>query len=275
MNRLRLALLNMYEGKPNQGMRAIREILVRYEDQLDWTEFDVRLAHEIPDDSYHIYISSGGPGNPLEGDGYWEVKWQELILKLWNHNLNTPEKHLRKHIFFICHSFQMACHLFGLGAVTRRVVTSFGVYPCHKTEAGEKDPLLQGLPDPYYVVDSRDWQLVQPRLKVFEEHGATILSLEKLRTHVEYERAIMAVRFSDEVVGTQFHPEADPYGMRIHFAKPEMRETVVKNYSLRKYTSMVENLEDPGRISLTHSTIIPNFLDNAIGVLSNPLVPTS
>ena len=36
---------------------------------------------------------------------------------------------------------------------------------------------------------------------------AQVLSLEKIRTHVEYERAIMAVRFSDEFVGTQYHPE--------------------------------------------------------------------
>jgi imidazoleglycerol phosphate synthase glutamine amidotransferase subunit HisH len=30
------------------------------------------------------------------------------------------------------------------------------------------------------------------------------------RDHVQYERAIMAVRFTDYFVGTQFHPEADP-----------------------------------------------------------------
>jgi hypothetical protein len=32
----------------------------------------------------------------------------------------------------------------------------------------------------------------------------------KIRDHVQYERAIMAVRFTDYFVGTQFHPEADP-----------------------------------------------------------------
>jgi imidazoleglycerol phosphate synthase glutamine amidotransferase subunit HisH len=40
--------------------------------------------------------------------------------------------------------------------------------------------------------------------------GAKIISLEKIRDHVQYERAIMAVRFTDYFVGTQFHPEADP-----------------------------------------------------------------
>lgn len=272
MNRLKLALLNMYEGKPNQGMRAIRELLAAFEDELEWTEYDVRLAHEVPDTSYDIYISSGGPGNPLEGDGNWDVRWRELIMNLWTHNLMETDLSRRKHVFFICHSFQMACALFHLGSITRRVVTSFGVYPCHKTADGLSDPLLQGLDDPYYVVDSRDWQLVQPRLKVFEEHGAKILSLEKMRSHVLYERAIMAVRFSEEFVGTQYHPEADPFGMKVHFEKPENREAVINNYSVRKYNDMVRNLESPERIAHTQRTIIPNFLHNAIAKLSTPVM---
>jgi aspartyl/asparaginyl beta-hydroxylase (cupin superfamily) len=37
--------------------------------------------------------------------------------------------------------------------------------------------------------------------------------LEKIRDHVQYERAIMAVRFTDYFVGTQFHPEADPVSL--------------------------------------------------------------
>ena len=197
----------------------------------------------------------------------WDFKCQNLIKNLWQHNQSNTNAAEKKHVFFICHSFQMACHLFGLGEITKRVVTSFGVYPCHKSEAGQDDPLLLGLDDPYYVVDSRDWQLVQPRLKVFHEHGAKILSLEKMRSHLTYERAIMAVRFSDEFVGTQYHPEADPFGMRAHFNKPEMRETIIQSYSVRKYNDMIRHLEDPERIAHTHRTIIPNFLRNAIAQL--------
>lgn len=269
--KLKLALLNMYEGHPNQGMRALHEILDRYKGRVDYTEFDVRSKHEIPDTSFDIYISSGGPGNPLEGDGVWEKNWQNLVDELWAHNQRTTSAHQKKHVFFICHSFQMACHHFDLGQITKRVVTSFGVYPCHKTKAGKEDSLLQDLDDPYYVVDSRDWQLIQPRLRVFKEHGATILSLEKLRTHLEYERAIMAVRFSEEFVGTQFHPEADPYGMKKHFEIPANREIILKNYSVRKYNDMMRNLEAPDHIAKTHSTIIPAFIDNAIAKLTKPV----
>lgn len=264
MAKLKLALLNMYDGFPNQGMRALHQILSAYTDVLDVVEFDVRGSHEIPDLSFDMFISSGGPGNPLEGDGVWEKNWYSLIDELWAHNQNTVKQSEKKHVFFICHSFQMACNHFELGEITRRIVPSFGVYPCHKTREGREDVLLNDLDDPYYIVDSRDWQLVQPNLKVFKEHGAVILSLEKIRTHLEYERAIMAVRFSDEFVGTQYHPEADPDGMKVHFSKPETREIILKNYSQRKYNSMMKHLEDPDRISHTYESVIPSFLKNAI-----------
>ena len=113
-----------------------------------------------------------------------------------------------------------------------------------------------------WIVES--WQLIQPDLDVFEEHGAKILSLEKIRTHVEYERAIMAVRFSDEFVGTQFHPEADAEGMAAHFQKKENRDKVIENFGEQKYEDMMLHLNDPDKIALTHSTILPAFIENAI-----------
>lgn len=267
--KIRLALLNMYDGLPNQGMRALREILDEFSDEIEYTEFDVRGKHEIPGTDFQIYLSSGGPGNPNEGDGIWDKNWYNLVDSIWNHNKAAIYPQDKKYVFFICHSFQMACAHFQLGEVTRRVVPSFGIYPCHKTAAGREDWLLEGLNDPYFIVDSRDWQLIQPKLKVFKDRGATIISLEKIRTHVEYERAIMAVRFSNEMVGTQYHPEADPQGMLLHFSKNENKEVILKNYSVRKYTAMMKSLEHPERIELTRSLIIPTFLKDSIKKLNS------
>jgi homoserine O-succinyltransferase/O-acetyltransferase len=63
---IRLAILDLYEGVENQGMRCIRAILTQYRDKnrldLVWDEFDVRLKKNIPDLNYDVYISSGGPG---------------------------------------------------------------------------------------------------------------------------------------------------------------------------------------------------------------------
>ena len=267
--KLKLAILDLNAGLPNQGMRCILDIVNQYSSNFDIQVFDVRAKCEIPDLNFDVYVSSGGPGNPLEGDGVWDVKWYELIQNIWEHNqLNYENK---KYVFFICHSFQMACNHFELAQLTKRKSSSFGVMPVHKTKAGSIDPLLS-LPDPFYVVESRDWQIVQPDLNVFKMHGAKILALEKLRTHVEYERAIMAVRFSDEMVGTQFHPEADADGMKIHFSKEENREKVINNHSIQKYDSMMSQLEEEDKIALTQKTILPKFLEFAIEVLSSQAI---
>ncbi len=251
---------------PNQGLRCIKDISSEFDDQLDWKVYDVRGENQVPDLSYDIYICSGGPGSPLL-TGEWKDRFFELIDTAWNMNQSGGTK--KKYFFFICYSFQMACEHFGVCSITNRKSTSFGIFPIHKTKAGLKDRILEGLADPYYAVDSRDWQLIQPRLKVFEEHGAKILSLETIRTHVEYERAIMAVRFSDEFVGTQFHPEADPEGMKDYFSKPEMKEKIINNFDEQKYIDMMEHLDDADKINLTHQTILPRFISNALIALNS------
>lgn len=259
-------MLDMNNGFPNQGMRCLRQIVTAYSDVLEYEEFDVRQKNEVPNLDYDIYISSGGPGNPLENRGAWTDKYFQLIDDLWHHNLEKSAR--KKYIFLICHSFQLVSRHFKLGEITKRKSTSFGVYPIHKTVKGRKDTLLAGLEDRYYAVDSRDYQLVQPRLKVFKEHGASILSLEKIRTNVEYERAIMAVRFSTEFVGTQFHPEADAEGMKKYFLEEENRNKVIVNFGIEKYEEMMTHLDDPDKIFLTHGAILPGFITHAIKALT-------
>lgn len=264
-NKIRLALLDMNNGFPNQGMRCLRKIVSAYSEVLEYEEFDVRQKNELPDLSFDIYISSGGPGNPLEEGGSWLNRFQGLVDQLWENNLKEGAN--KKYAFFICHSFQLVSLHFKLGAITKRKSTSFGVYPIHKAVGAKKDMLLSRLEDRYYAVDSRDYQLIQPRLKTFKERGAKILSIEKLRTHVEYERAIMAVRFSKEFVGTQFHPEADPEGMKAYFQEEVNRNKVIVNFGIEKYEEMMQQLDDPDKIQLTYNSILPGFIEMAIAAL--------
>jgi hypothetical protein len=61
-------------------------------------EFDVRQKNEVPDLSYDIFISSGGPGSPLESIGSdWEkvyFNWLRQVEK-WNNN----EAYIQKNTF--------------------------------------------------------------------------------------------------------------------------------------------------------------------------------
>jgi homoserine O-succinyltransferase len=262
---IKVAILDMYNGEPNQGMRCIIDIIKRFTPVVSFEIFDVRKKIELPNiKKFDIYISSGGPGNPLIGDGDWDAKYYEFIdaLNAWNSNNET-----KKHVLFICHSFQMACKHFGLAEITKRNDTSFGVMTIHKTKEGSKDPIFEGLADPFYAIDSRDYQVVQPKLSVFAKKGAKIISLEKIRDHVQYERAIMAVRFTDYFVGTQFHPEADPISFVTHLRNKQAKDKIREMKGKRKFRNMLEDLMDDDKIYRTNETLIPNFLRLAINDL--------
>ncbi|MCH2081979.1 MAG: GMP synthase [Saprospiraceae bacterium] len=262
----RLAILDMYEGTPNQGMRCIQEIVSRFDHQLaEWKVFDVRGKAEVPDLSYDIYISTGGPGSPHEGDGIWDAAFYNWLQSVWNWNV-TLNKEAKKQVFFICHSFQMAVKHFQLAEVSRRRSPSFGTFPVHMTNVGIADPLFEGLINPFWAADFRHWQVIQPNMDRIEEIGAEILALEKIRPHVPLERAIMAIRFSEDIFGVQFHPEADPDGMLKHFLDPERRKTVIEEHGEEKYLGMIEDLNDSSKIQLTHEIILPQFLNRAINI---------
>lgn len=259
----------MNNNEPNQGLRCITEIVETFHEDIDYKIFDVRAKNELPDTSYDIYISSGGPGSPLE-EGVWRQPYLQLMQQLWD--INNTDTEQKKSVFFICYSFQVMCDYFELGEIKPRRSTSFGILRVHQTKKGHNDLIFEGLNDPFYAVDSRDWQLIQPRLTVFKEHGAKILSLEKIRTHVELERAIMAVRFSNEFVGTQFHPEAEPVSMEAYFSLEENKKIVIDSFGEEKYNEMMDRMDDPEKIELTYNTILPKFIQNAITKVKQPIM---
>ena len=273
---VKVAILDLYEGFPNQGMRCIRTILANWADsndlELQSREFDVRLKNELPDTSFDIYISTGGPGDPLVSRFEdWDIAWCRWLDKMerWNANPSNPQK---KYIFFICHSFQLASRYFNIGLISKRKSTAFGVFPMHMLENGKDESVFDGLKDPFYGVDSRDYQVVQPNHDLLNEMGAKILCIEKIRPHVPYERALMAIRFNEYMIGTQFHPEADAPGMSIYLQTEEKRQTVIESHGEDKLISMLEHLEDPDKIRWTYAHILPNFLNQSIGQLQEVLV---
>jgi homoserine O-succinyltransferase/O-acetyltransferase len=264
---IRVAILDMYEGFANQGMRCIREILNQFSEahhiDLEWDEFEVRVEKQVPDLSYDIYISSGGPGSPLESEGSdWEKVYFSWFKKIEQYNNNPAHVH-KKQVFFICHSFQLICRHYNIAKVSKRRSTAFGIFPMHLLEEGRNEVIFDGLKDPFYSVDSRDYQVTEPNHNKLHRMGASILAIEKERPHVPLERAVMAIRFNQSMIGTQFHPEADAIGMSLHLQTPDKKKTVVENYGLEKWQSMIDHLNDPEKIMWTYSHILPNFLLHA------------
>ncbi|MEI9946059.1 MAG: GMP synthase [Chitinophagaceae bacterium] len=268
---IRIAILDLYEGQANQGMRCIQQIIDAWKmnNDLDvqYRIFDVRLQQQLPDTTYDIYISSGGPGDPQATRFEdWDIAWCKWLkeMELWNAN---PDNSNKKYIFFICHSFQLASRYFNAGILRKRNSTAFGVFPVHMLEDGADETVFDGLRDPFYAVDSRDYQLIRPNHDVLNKAGAKILCIEKERPHVPFERAVMGIRFNEYMIGTQFHPEADAQGMSLHLQTEEKRKTVIESYGEEKLESMLQQLNDPDKIVWTYSHVLPNFLDQSVGLL--------
>ena len=274
--KLKVAILDLYEGEPNEGMRCLRNILREFGDDsnidVQWNEFDVRLRNEVPDMSYDVFISSGGPGSPLETRySDWEKKYFGWLNEVERWNMN-PDNLQKKFVFFICHSFQLSARYYNVGIVTKRRSTAFGIFPVHMLEDGFDEPVFAGLRDPFYAVDSRDFQVIQPNYSVIEKMGAKILCIEKERPHVPYERAVMGMRFNDYMIGTQFHPEADARGMTMYLHREDKKKTIIENYGEGKWENMLDHLNDPDKILWTYSHVLPNFLNQAVEQLYGELV---
>jgi homoserine O-succinyltransferase len=264
---IRIAILDLNEGKENQGMRCIREIVNQWGEanyiNIVMEEFEVRVKQQTPGTDFDIYISSGGPGSPLESKGSeWENNYFKWISSIENWN-NKTSNFPKKHVFFICHSYQLATRYFDIAKVCKRNSNSFGVFPMHVMHEAADEVVFNGLKNPFYGVDSRDFQVIEPDLTRLKDMGAKILVLEKERPHVPLERAVMAIRFNDYFIGTQFHPEADAIGMSMYLQREDKKKGIIENFGEAKWSSMLEQLNDPDKILFTYSHVLPNFLHHA------------
>lgn len=271
-----IAVLDMNAGQPNEGMRCITtlmgEFLTKNGVKGRYDIFEVRNGQELPDlNEYDIFVSSGGPGSPLKTGAEWEIKYFGFLDSILSHNLSHAQK---KHAFLICHSFQLACLHWDVARVTKRRSTSFGIFPIYKTKSGEQEVLFKELNDPFYAVDSRDYQVVGPKEWKLDTLDGKVLCREKMRPNVPLERAVMAIRFSNEIFGVQFHPEADAEGMLRYFGKEEKRNQIVKRHGKKKYLEMITQLDDKAKIWKTNKTLIPTFLKLAAEAIDSQKLQT-
>ncbi|WP_028120831.1 type 1 glutamine amidotransferase [Epilithonimonas tenax] len=261
-NDVRIALLDMNNNHPNQGMRNIKELSKTFQKQSDDNVsveiFDVRYKNEMPNMAdFDIFLSSGGPGNPHPEGHEWENKYAGFLDQIWKHNQVNEQK---KYAFLVCHSFQLAVIHFGIANVCKRKSYSFGVMPIHKSEDAEKEFLFKNLPDPFYAVDSRAYQCIEPNQEKIDQLGMKVVALEKYRPTVHLERALMAVRFSEEIFGTQFHPEADPTGFVKNLEDEKNKTAMIETFGMEKYLETIDRMNDDDKIVLTQAQIIPRFL---------------
>ncbi len=254
---LQIAIIDMYDGSPNIGMRCIHTIINKWSKDkqltIELTTFRLRNHGEIPNDTFDIYISTGGPGSPTATvNEDWDIaytRWLEKMIAV------------QKPVFLICHSFQIACRHFELGTVGLRKSMQIGILPVHPLT---EDSLFNELQDPFFALESRHYQITAPNDENIQKMGAKIIALEKIRPQVPLERAIMAVQFSEKMYGVQFHPEADPTELTAFFNEDSTKKIVIDSFGIQKWEQIMEHLLDPNTIDTTFSNFIPNFLEKAI-----------
>ena len=272
----RIAVLDLNDGVPNLGLGSIVDLVESVQpigngdvrrptsdiQPFSVELYDVRQKREIPGIDHDVYISTGGPGSPYDGEGSaWEADYFTWLDRLHAHNLRAGANgSSKKHALFICHSFELMVRHFGLAKVTKRRSPAFGIFPVHPTEAGKEDPVIGAADDPFYAADFRNWQVVEGDYPRFAELDATLLAREKVRSHVPLDRAIMSIRVGETILGVQFHPEASPEGMGLHFMQPEKRKQVIDTYGDDAYWKVIDLLQQPETLERTYTTIIPNFL---------------
>jgi len=255
--KLKVAILDMYKGFPNQGMGNIKDILNKCD--VIWKVYDVRAKSEIPQlDEFDLIVSTGGPDSPYEGQDTWQKGYGKLLDDIVLYNSNHKQK---KYAFLICHSFQMAVLHFGLGKIKERKSTAFGIFPVHITDYGHSTELFHNLRTPIFAVDSRDWQMVEPNVVKFQDMNAKVLFLEKIRPHVKKERAIMGIEFTPEIIGFQFHPEADAEGMKYYFSQEEKMDKIIEAHGYHKYHRVMGRLEHEDKLPYTQDNFIPRFIE--------------
>jgi len=247
-NPIHIAILDLYDGSANVGMDCIMDILDDWSKKqsitIITTVFDVRVKHALPDDTYDLYLSSGGP---------------DLAYCNWLDQMFAK----KKPVLLICHSFQIACRHFDIGKVGLRKSKQLGILPIHPTA---DHAIFEALPDPFFALESRMYQITEPNDKKIESMGATIIALEKIRPQLPYERALMAVAFSDKMIGVQFHPEATKERLSTYFNTEAIKTAVVEDFSEEKWNQIIQSLEEDSKIKHTCSRFIPNFLNQMLHV---------
>ena len=98
---IRMAILDMNKNVENMGVASIERIAEQF-GVIEYEVFDVRHNEDVPGLDFDIYISTGGPGDPMVMQGNWDKKYFPLLDQLWEYNQTHEDK---KFVFFICHNY--------------------------------------------------------------------------------------------------------------------------------------------------------------------------
>jgi homoserine O-succinyltransferase/O-acetyltransferase len=276
MEPLRLSLVDMNNGVPNEAVRCFRRLFEAFSHRVRAAnpKLPVVLEHvqprnlgELPSHHADLILSTGGPGSPHDG---WEEPWCTGFRVFLDGVLDRTAQHPDRAAaaFVVCHSFEIAIQHFRFAEMTRRPDLKFAIFPAYLTEEGHQTDYLQAFGERLFTWEHRRWQAVgadAPRLRA---HNGAVLARESRPGRLDKGEALLALRFGPGLDGTQFHPEADRPGVLAWIHRPEHTTALRDAYGHSLLDRMLKTLDDPGRLARTFALLIPSWLTNRFNRLA-------
>jgi len=274
---LRLCIVDMNNAHVNQAMRCLRGLAASFFAQATARNPDLscELVEVSPRDTGNpvprdcdLYLSSGGPGSPFDGDGQ---PWLDDYGRFSDHVAESAARGgaQRRGLLAICYSFEMVLRHFELARIGPRAERKFGVMPIYTTAEGQRHPLLAAFGDRLFAFEHRNWEAVELDEARLRALGGHLLARES-RDGVSKGRALLALDVAPGIEAVQFHPEADRPGVMNWVARPEQAAAFKAVYGEVTYQAMLRTLDDPRRLARTFALVIPGWLVRQFNLLAPP-----
>jgi GMP synthase-like glutamine amidotransferase len=274
---LRLCIVDMNNAHVNQAMRCLRGLAQGFFDHV--RQANPTLACELvevsPRDTNNpvprdcdLYLSSGGPGSPFDGDGQpWNADYGRFAEGVVEASSRGGAD--QRALFAICYSFEMVVRHFKIAHIGPRAERKFGVMPIYTTAEGQRHPLLAAFGDRLFAFEHRNWEAIELDETRLRAMGGALLARES-RDGVSKGRALLALDVAPGIEAVQFHPEADRPGVMNWVARPEQAAAFKATYGEVTYQAMLRTLDDPRRLARTFALVIPGWLVRRFNALAAP-----
>jgi homoserine O-succinyltransferase/O-acetyltransferase len=272
---LRLCLVDMNNAHINQAMRCLRGLAATFFERVELHNPGIacELVEVSPRDTNHpvprdcdLYLSSGGPGSPFDGDGMaWADDYGRFSETVVDSAARGGEG--QQAVFAICYSFEMVIRHFKLAHIAPRSERKFGVMPIYTTAEGQRHPLFAPFGDRLFAFEHRNWEAIDLDEARLRSLGGTLLARES-RDGVSKGRALLALEVAPGIEAVQFHPEADRPGVMNWVARPEQAAAFKATYGEMTYQAMLRTLDDPRRLARTYALVIPGWLSRRFNELA-------
>lgn len=270
---LRVCIIDMNNGVANQGIRCLRGLVEPFVEraraqtpglELEIVHVEPRNLGDVPPRDCDLYLSSGGPGSPFDGEGEpWAAAYRDFLDWL----VAEGDRDTGRAMFAVCFSFELIVRHLGVATLQPRATRKFGVMPVYMTDEGMRSPLLAPFGDRLFAWEHRNWEAVGLDQARLDAVSGQVWARES-RDGVSKGESLLAFKLGSNIETTLFHPEADRAGALAWIARPDQAAAVIEAYGETTYLRMLKTLDDPMRLARTRALTLPGWITRKFNALA-------